>query len=415
MNFIFKQQFGLELLRSEKRRTIILITIFFLATLLRLVNEFVFALEDDTVQMNAMPAIWLFPFAIIIFESCSLFYINRRIKTSGRQIPLALQFVNTGIEISLPSFIILFVAVRFPSFNVLQSPAVFIYFIFIILSTLRLNYKLSIFCGMLSSTSYILLSTIIYHQFSSNDAARAFILLFSGIASGIVAHQIKSGINKSLQETEKRRKVENIFGQQISAEVAEKMLENDGKIESKRMNVAILFIDIRNFTVFVSGRNPEDIVKYQNDFFKIVINTISRHHGVVHQFLGDGCMVSFGAPIPLSNPAQYAVAAAQELLKAIDVAARNGEIEPTRIGMGLHTGEVITGNIGTIERQQYSITGNVVILASRIEQLNKQFGSQLLVSEKIIESLETCDTNLVSFGPVELKGWHKPISIYKLA
>jgi adenylate cyclase len=147
-----------------------------------------------------------------------------------------MQYLNAAFEICLPSFIIFYVAIQFPSYNVLQSPAVFIYFIFIILSTLRLNVAISIFCGTLASFSYACFSFFIYGHFDSNDAARTLILLFSGIAAGLVANQVRSGINHSLVEAEKRRKVESLFGQQLSLEVAEKMLENDGKIESKKMN-----------------------------------------------------------------------------------------------------------------------------------------------------------------------------------
>jgi adenylate cyclase len=124
-------------------------------------------------------------------------------------------------------------------------------------------------------------------------------------------------------------------------------------------------------------------------------------------------MVTFGAPLDLTNPSQYAVDASITLLKALESATINGELPPTKIGIGIHTGEVVTGNIGTSHRQQYSITGSVVILASRIEQLNKQFDSQLLVSEEVAHSIN--GVGLQHYGSVDLKGWHKSITIYKVA
>jgi adenylate cyclase len=235
----------------------------------------------------------------------------------------------------------------------------------------------------------------------------------SGIAAGLVARQIRKGIDNSLQEAQRRLRVENLFGQQLSPEIAHKMLQEDGKIESRRMRVAIMFIDIRNFTKFAAGKKPEEIVQYQNAFFSIVINAVSRHHGIVNQFLGDGCMVTFGAPIDLTNPSQHAVDASMTLLKELDAAMEMGDIPITKIGIGIHTGEVVTGNIGTSHRQQYSITGSVVILASRIEQLNKQFDSQLLVSEEVAHSIQ--GIGFEHYGSVDLKGWHKPITIYKVA
>jgi adenylate cyclase len=176
-----------------------------------------------------------------------------------------------------------------------------------------------------------------------------------------------------------------------------------------------MFIDIRNFSRFAASRKPEEIVQYQNAFFKIVINTVSKYNGIVHQFLGDGCMVSFGAPVDLENPSQNAVDAATNLLRSIDAAVQRGEIPATRIGLGIHTGEVVTGNIGTQERQQYSITGTAVIMASRIEQLNKQFDSQLLVSEDVIRSVAPGPVPVLCLDEVLLKGWQEPVPIYKLA
>ncbi|WP_160290229.1 adenylate/guanylate cyclase domain-containing protein [Flavihumibacter solisilvae] len=182
-----------------------------------------------------------------------------------------------------------------------------------------------------------------------------------------------------------------------------------------QQKVAIMFIDIRNFTCFASKKSPEEIALYINAFFRIVINTVSRYNGFVNQFLGDGCLVTFGTPLDPCNLSQNAVDASMMILRNLDKAVQNGEIEQTKIGIGIHIGEVVTGNLGTKERYQHSVTGSAVILASRIEQLNKQFGSQLLVSEDVMRSVGQLDADPVSFRNVPLKGWHQPVSIYKLA
>ncbi|HTI92320.1 MAG TPA: adenylate/guanylate cyclase domain-containing protein [Puia sp.] len=180
------------------------------------------------------------------------------------------------------------------------------------------------------------------------------------------------------------------------------------------MNVAIMFIDIRGFTRFAVNRRPEEIAQYQNDFFRIVINSVMQYNGIVHQFLGDGCMVTFGATVELENPSRNAVLASERLLKALDEARDKGELRETRIGIGIHSGEVVTGNVGTAGYQQNSISGSVVILAARIEQMNKEFDSQLLVSEEVARSSGRL-ADATSLGAVSLKGWHKPVSIFKLA
>lgn len=329
-------------------------------------------------------------------------------------LPMYMQYVNAGFEICIPALIILFVARQHPAYNVLQSPAQSVYFIFIILSTLRLNFSISFFCGVLAAAWNFITSYFIYGHFTSTDAGRVLIFLLGGVAAGMVARQIRNGIDNSLTETEKQHKLINLFGKQVSKEVAEKVLENNGSIESKRMHVAIMFIDIRNFTRFVVGKTPEEIVQYQNDFFSIVVDAVEKQHGIVNQFLGDGCMVTFGAPHPLDNPSRCAVTAAMDILHCVEADANNAMLSPTRIGIGIHAGEVVTGNIGTTHRQQYSITGNVVILASRLEQLNKMHNSQVLVSKEVFTAAD-CRLETECLGPVAIKGWNECMEVYKLA
>jgi len=413
MKVSFQQALDSQLLRSERQRAVIVLSIFVFAVGYQFVNRYLFTIDKETVNVQSLSAIWLFPFTIVLFEAASLFYIDRRIRKTGKKIPVHLQFLNTAFEIIIPSLIIFTVAREYPMYNVMLSPAVYIYFIFIVLSTLRLNFALSFFCGALSSAASIAFSWFLYGHFNTTDAARATIILMTGIAAGLVARQIRAGINKSLNEAHRRQKVEDLFGQQISPEIASRMLENDGEIESKRVVAAIMFIDIRNFTRFAVGKKPEEIVQYQNAFFSLVINTVSQHNGIVNQLLGDGCMVTFGAPMDLENPSQNAVDAAACLLEQLNEAMIAGELPPTKIGIGIHTGEVVSGNIGTTHRQQYSITGSTVILASRIEQLNKQFDSQLLVSEEVAKSINW--VGMEHYGSADLKGWHSPMTIYKLA
>lgn len=415
MKATFQQQLDEELLQSERRRTVIIISIFIFALAYRVADGLFFRMDDESAFLKSLSAVWLFPVIVILFEFFSLLYINKRIKTSKEKIPTIMQYLNTAIEISLPGFIMYAVAKQYPAYDVLRSPALYIYFIFIILSTLRLNFMLSFFCGLLAASSYLIISISIYHHFTASDSGKAFIILLSGVAAGLVAKQIKAGINNSIKEAERRHKVENLFGQQISKEIAEKMLENDGHIISKRMNVAVMFIDIRNFTRFASGKKPEEIVRYQNAFFEIVINAVSKYNGVVHQFLGDGCMITFGAPLALKNPSEKAALAAMELLTRLEEAVLNNEIYPTKIGIGIHTGEAVTGNIGTASRHQYSITGSVVILASRIEQLNKSLESQVLISKEVADNISKTKIEPEPYGLVSVKGFEDPISIYKLA
>jgi adenylate cyclase len=415
MKVLFSKRLNEVLLQHEQRRAMILVIIFTIGICYRLLDQFVLKTTDLDAPSNTVGISWLFPVTILLFEVVSLLVITKHLK--GKKLPKGARHFNTIIEVCLPSCMIFVIARQYPQYNVLNSPVVYIYFVFIILSTLRLNFWLSFFCGLFAAASYLFLCLVLYTHFYASDGVKVAILLFSGTAAGLVARQIRIAIYSLLKESEKRHLVEDLFGQQISTEIVDQLLANDGKIESKRMQVAIMFIDIRNFTQFVVGKSPEEVVQYQDAFFRIVIDTITRYNGIINQFLGDGCMVTFGAPVQLKNPAKAAVDAAIRLLQELNRALENGLLPATRIGIGIHTGEVVTGNIGTAQRRQYSITGSVVILAARIEQLNKQFGSQLLVSEEVIQAMDkdVAAEAATNFGCVALKGWHKPVTVYKLA
>jgi adenylate cyclase len=428
MKHVFHKQLGEEFLLSEKLRTTILACVFFMGTIGSACLLFFFSNGgSDELQRSSLLRIFFFQLSLFVFEILSLLYIKRRIKKNSRSIPVAGQYLNVAIEMMAPAIVLFLLSQHYqiPG-KVLHSPIVNIYFVLIILSTLRLNFKISLFAGILAAGSFLTLSFYLigvsnHHSadfISKNEyiisIAKSVGLMVSGVGAAFVARQIRVGINRSLKVAEEANKVVNLFGQQVSKEIVDEMLQNDGSVKSKIMKVCIMFIDIRNFTKFVLDKSPVEIVKYQNAFFSIVVNAVTKHHGIVNQFLGDGCMVTFGAPTPLTNPSQHAVNAAMEIQRELNKEISKGNIPLTRIGIGIHTGDAVTGNIGNNERQQYSITGNVVILASRIEQLNKEFNSQFLVSGEVVRSIDK-SINSELMGAVNIKGWSQPVPVYKLA
>jgi adenylate cyclase len=179
--------------------------------------------------------------------------------------------------------------------------------------------------------------------------------------------------------------------------------------------VSVLFLDIRNFTKYADKHTADDVVAYQNSFFRIIVDVVNRHGGIVNQFLGDGCMITFGAPIPLESPAENAVKAGLEIIAEIKEAVYENRIIPTSVGIGVHVGDAVIGNIGTETRQQFSITGNVVILAARIEQLNKVYGTNMLVSQDVINELSEHPALTELLGVVDVKGMEEGVELYKLS
>jgi adenylate cyclase len=206
-----------------------------------------------------------------------------------------------------------------------------------------------------------------------------------------------------------------MFGQQVSQPIVDALLKQKQNLKSSKRTVTIMFLDIRDFTPFSEKHAPEVVVDYLNNLFSIMIEIINKNHGIINQFLGDGFMATFGAPVSHGNDSANCVNAAEDIIQGVAEAEKMGTIPYTRLGIGIHSGPAITGNIGTAHRKQYTITGNVVILASRIEQLNKKFGSQILLSDDVRKAACLSDTETEFVDTVKLKGRSDEIMLYTLA
>ena len=126
-------------------------------------------------------------------------------------------------------------------------------------------------------------------------------------------------------------------------------------------------------------------------------------------------MATFGAPVSSGNDCENAYQAAIAIVRKLDELNASNKIPHTKVGIGLHAGPVVAGNVGTEERKQYSITGNTVILASRIEQLNKQYDTSLIISEEVSNHLNTIEKGAIDYEDVVVKGRREPIRILKVA
>lgn len=233
------------------------------------------------------------------------------------------------------------------------------------------------------------------------------------------AHKDLSITYDRLDETRKQLvaaelNVKKLLGQQVSQDIAEALIGEEAVGQHVQKYVCIMFLDIRDFTPFASSRTPAEVIAYQNDVFGFMIEIVTRYHGVINQFMGDGFMATFGAPVSYDSDVRNAYQAAVEIVKEVNERSASAAIPSTRIGIGLHAGEVVAGNVGTDVRKQYSITGTTVITAARIEQLNKQYASQLLISETVADELGDDELKESEVFETKLKGMEHPIKVYKV-
>lgn len=424
-----KTLFVAEVAKSERLRSQILIGILGLEAFLLMVIYYFYRNQYFSLFNTSLIvfAILIFTVIIIIYESSVLYFLRKRFRLFYRYRKV-FGYFNAFSEITLLTLLFIFIVEYSGQTVILQAPATLTYFIFIILSTLRLNFRLSVFTGALAAVEFIAISIYYSTVFGSKITGgihtdltgmqylgNGVIMFTSGIAAGFVADLIKKKIKTSWEHNKEKNQVIDLFGQQISSQIAESILKNKNELSGTRKKVCVMFLDIRGFTPFVESHKPEEVVAYLNSLFHFMIDIVQQNNGVINQFLGDGFMATFGAPVSDGNVAQNAVLASVDIIKRVKEENYLGRIPETKIGIGLHYSEAIIGNIGSSVRKQYSITGNVVIMASRIEQLNKRFNSQLIISEEVFRELN--DENKSSFlllQPVTVKGIDRPLSLYML-
>ncbi len=216
----------------------------------------------------------------------------------------------------------------------------------------------------------------------------------------------------------KQNKTLELFIKYVPEPIVKKILAQS-RHEMKageQLEVGLLFCDIRNFTSLAEELSPNEVVHVLNVYYSKMSEVIKKHNGVVNQFVGDEIFVSFGAPVPIENPEISAVRCAMDMIKKLkDInKSLNGIVKNTMVvGIGINFGSIIAGNLGSDDRLSYSITGDAVNTAKRIESLTRGIPNAILISENIY--LKTKDVvNVKPWGEIEMKGKQYPVNIYQI-
>lgn len=205
--------------------------------------------------------------------------------------------------------------------------------------------------------------------------------------------------------------IRDIFGKYVPESVAKQIVAGKGVLEPTQTTATILYTDIESFTSIAESVPPKRVVQMLNEYFPAVIEPITRHGGVVNQFQGDAMLVTFNIPIQDSQHADHAVKAALEIQKLLK--GRTFAGIPLRTRIGVNTGEVIAGNVGAGDRINYTVHGDAVNLAARLEQLNKQHGTLVLISESTVALLNE-EHPIEPLGEVEIRGKTQSVRIFSL-
>ncbi|MBS0620751.1 MAG: HAMP domain-containing protein [Verrucomicrobia bacterium] len=223
-------------------------------------------------------------------------------------------------------------------------------------------------------------------------------------------------INTMTEGLQERERLKLNFARYVSHHVMEKILraESSTKLEGERRKITVLFSDIRQFTHLSEELPPEAVVALLNEYFEVMLEVVFRYQGTLDKFIGDGIMVEFGAPLDDPLQEEHAVAAAiemqSELIKLVAKWKKEGKPE-IAMGVGVHTGYAIVGNIGSERRLEYTAIGDTVNVAARLEQSTKLLKKKILISETTHEAIRDRFA-FKSLGPMVLAGRKEPITVY---
>ena len=219
-------------------------------------------------------------------------------------------------------------------------------------------------------------------------------------------------------EGRNKEKIKNAMGKYLSQDIMKNVVQNidDIKLGGKKANVTVLFSDIRGFTSMSEKMTAEEVSMILNEYFSEMEPIITKYNGVINKFIGDAVMAIFGEPIQDINHAQNAVKCACEMLKKVEQLREKWLLEgkpKIEIGIGINTGEAFVGNIGSEKRLEYTVIGDTVNLASRIEGYNKVYKTNLLISSSTYTQVSDI-VNVIKIADVTIRGKSKKMDIYEV-
>jgi adenylate cyclase len=226
------------------------------------------------------------------------------------------------------------------------------------------------------------------------------------VYDGTQIGQLQLGFNEMVAGLERRERIREAFGTYVDPDVAERIMEEGVNLAGDEVEVTVMFIDIRDFTGFSERTSADRIVAAINELFAQFVPIIHRHGGRVDKFVGDGLLAVFGAPRRQPDHADQALAAAVEIARS----ARSAQ--GLSFGVGLNSGRVVAGNVGGAGRLEFSVIGDPVNVAARVEAATRTTGDPILIAERTSQLLRASHPELVERPDVQLKGKREQVRLY---
>jgi adenylate cyclase len=228
---------------------------------------------------------------------------------------------------------------------------------------------------------------------------------------------VAEGFNLMIASMKTSQSIQESFGKYVCKEIKDEIVAGKTSLEGEMKRVTLLFSDLRNFTTLVEKNHPKHVVTIMNQYFNEMTMVVKANRGIILQYVGDEIMAAFGAPVGFDDHPDMAVKAALEMRNQLAALNQNLEkqgFKPLAHGIGIHSGAVLAGNIGSKERMSYALVGDTVNTASRIEGLTKEYGCDIIISQTTYNLLvEPYDAK--PLDRVRVKGKENELIIYKLS
>lgn len=227
---------------------------------------------------------------------------------------------------------------------------------------------------------------------------------------------VATAMNAMVVGLKEKEWLRSTFTKYVSHQVADKIMSEGlaADFDGEMRNVSILFCDMRGFTAMAENLPPRDVIKLLNEYFRVIVDVVFKYDGMIDKFVGDQIMVLYGAPVDLENSALRAVATAVEVqnrVKSLNEQRMAQGMAIVNLGIGINSGDVVAGNVGHNERTNYTVIGDEVNLAQRIESQTPM--GQVLISERtyaLVKDYVTAE----ALGPITVKGRQKTVVVYKV-
>jgi adenylate cyclase len=241
----------------------------------------------------------------------------------------------------------------------------------------------------------------------------ALFVIASFIGFGVVIGVANRRVREMFVDVRRRENLQRFLPRQV----ADRVMKNSGMLAPSQREVTVLFTDIRDFTSMSERMAPNEVLAFLDRYFGHMSQIVKGHDGIVNKFLGDGMLAVWGAPDSDDLHAEKALKAALDMrrkLKEFNEERAKEGIPPIRMGIGIHTGIVAAGMLGGADQHEYTVIGDAVNLASRIEGLTKSFGVDLLVSESTFRQLRE-KFDCARAGEEKVKGRSEPVVVFTVA